>query len=131
MTSLGKKRISVVLVDDQVEVRISLRRALDRDGRFIILAEAKDGPEALRKVGLLKPDTIILDLAMPGLNGLEVIPQIQEHSPRTRVVVLSGMTALTGVRDRVLDLGATSVLDKPVSPKEVIARLLEATASQA
>lgn len=130
MTSLGARRISVVLVDDQIELRTSLRRALDRDGRFSILAEAEDAVEAVRKVRLLKPDTMILDLAMPGLNGLEVIPTIREHAPTTRVIVLSGMAALAGVRDRVLELGATRVMDKPASPTEVIACLLEATGSQ-
>lgn len=131
MISLGRKRISVVLVDDQMEVRACLRRALDRDGRFTILAEAKDGAEALRKVALLKPDTMILDLAMPGLNGLEVIPEVREHSPKTRVVVLSGMAASGEVRDQVLDLGVTNVIGKPAASADIIAGLLQATASKA
>lgn len=118
--------ISIILADDQAEIRNALRRALDRDGRFSIVAEAWDGTEALSRVRLLKPDALVLDLAMPNMDGLEALPKIREASPGTIVVILSSMIPFGSVGDQALALGAAAVFDKYVPPKELIARIIAA-----
>jgi DNA-binding NarL/FixJ family response regulator len=118
--------ISIILADDQAEVRKALRRALDIDGRFSIVAEAWDGSEALDRVALLKPDALVLDMAMPNMDGLEALPKIKDASPGTIVVVLSSMIPFGSVGDQALALGAAAVFDKYVSPKELIERIIAA-----
>lgn len=121
-----RKQISIILADDQAEVRGALRRYLDHDGRFTIVAEAKDGAETLRRVTLLKPEALILDLAMPQPDGLQVLPAIRKVSPSTSVFVLSSMVPFGGVGDQALALGATAVFDKYVSPKVIIEAIIAA-----
>ena len=120
------KPITVILADDQAEVRNALRRALDLDGRFSIMAEASDGTQALGRVTLLQPDALILDLAMPNMDGLEALPKIKEASPHTIVVILSGMIPFGTVGDQALALGAAAVFDKYVPPRNIIDTIVEA-----
>jgi DNA-binding NarL/FixJ family response regulator len=81
--------ISVVLADDHPLVRRGLRDVLETEADFTVVAETGDGLEAVRLVERLQPDVLVLDLMMPGLNGLDALPIVRQRSPRTRVVVLS------------------------------------------
>jgi DNA-binding NarL/FixJ family response regulator len=81
--------ISVVLADDHPLIRQGLRGAFEAELDFSIVAETGDGLETVRLVERLEPDVLILDLMMPGLGGLDVLPIVRQRTPRTRVVVLS------------------------------------------
>ncbi len=81
--------IRVVLADDHVIVRQGFQQLLSQQPDFEVVGEAGDGTAALRLVEELCPDVLVLDLIMPGLNGLGVLEQVQRTSPQTRVVVLS------------------------------------------
>jgi DNA-binding NarL/FixJ family response regulator len=81
--------ISVILADDHPVVRQGLRSALTVDPEFSISAETADGLETVRLVERLQPDVLILDLLMPGLNGLDVLPIVRQRAPRTRVVLFT------------------------------------------
>jgi len=81
--------ISVVLADDHPVVRQGLRGVLETDPEVSIVAEVGDGLEAVRLVERLQPDVLVLDLMMPGLSGLDVLPIVRQRSPRTRVVIFS------------------------------------------
>ena len=116
-------RYRVLLADDQKEVRTSLRRFLERDGRFEIIAEVEDGEEAISVAAREQPDAILLDLAMPGVNGLQALPRIQEIAPHTRVVILSSMVPFDNTTAKAISLGAAAVFDKYTSPKKVIKAL--------
>lgn len=83
------KRTTIVLADDHRIVRQGLRALLAGEADFEVVGEADDGREALELVKHLTPDVLILDLMMPGLNGLEVARQLPRQSPGVRVVVLS------------------------------------------
>lgn len=80
---------TIVLADDHHVVRQGLRALLDVEPGFTVVAEAGDGLEAVQLVEQLGPNVLVLDLMMPGLNGLEVTRQLTKHSPKTGIVILS------------------------------------------
>jgi DNA-binding NarL/FixJ family response regulator len=81
--------ISILLADDHPVVRRGLRALLEAEPDFAVVGEAGDGLEAVWLAERLQPDVLLLDLAMPGLSGLEALRVIRQRSPRTRVLVLS------------------------------------------
>src|SRR6058998_746016 len=82
-------KIRIVLADDHQVVRQGFRALLQEESDFEIVGEVGDGLEAVRLVEKQKPHVLVVDLMMPGLNGLEVARQVTQRSPRTRIVVLS------------------------------------------
>ena len=110
----------VLIVDDEPAVRAALDRALRLDGYDVDLAG--DGHEALDRVAEAHQDAIVLDVAMPGLDGLQVCRRLRDAGDRTPVLML---TARDAVDDRVagLDAGADDYLVKPFALKELKARL--------
>jgi DNA-binding NarL/FixJ family response regulator len=81
--------ISILLADDHQVVRLGLRTLLEAETDFKVVGEARDGLEAKALVERLKPEVLIVDVMMPGLNGLEVARQVGQFSPGTRVIVMS------------------------------------------
>src|SRR6476661_3754251 len=110
----------VLIVDDEPAVRAALDRALRLDAYDIELAG--DGREALDRLAETRLDAIVLDVMMPGIDGLEVCRRLREAGDRTPVLML---TARDAVDDRVagLDAGADDYLVKPFALKELRARL--------
>ena len=85
--------VRVFLVDDVGAFRALMRFTLEEDPRIQVVGEAADGSEGVDGVERLKPDVVLLDLAMPVLDGFEAMPLILERSPGTTIVALSGFTA--------------------------------------
>lgn len=83
---------NILLADDHNIVRQGLRALLQSEPHFRLIGEASDGIEAVRLAERLKPDVLITDVMMPGLNGLEVTRQVTKMLPRTRVIILSMYT---------------------------------------
>jgi len=83
------KKTRILLVDDHLILRQGIRRLLEDHEDMEIIGEASDGREALRLVSELRPDIAVLDIAMPGLNGLEAARQIQAHYSEVKVIILS------------------------------------------
>jgi signal transduction histidine kinase len=81
--------IRVLLADDAEDVRTLLRTTLGHNQRFEIVGEAADGVESVREAAKYRPDVVVMDLAMPLMNGLEAIVGIRQRSPESKVVVLS------------------------------------------
>lgn len=81
--------ISVMLADDHSVVRQGVRALLGTDASLNVVAEATTGPETLQMVHLYKPDVLVLDLAMPGAEPMDVTGAVHAESPETRIVVLS------------------------------------------
>src|SRR3954447_26642834 len=110
----------VLIVDDEPAVRAALDRALRLDGYDVELAA--DGREALDRLADTRQDAVVLDVAMPGIDGLEVCRRLLDAGDRTPVLML---TARDAVDDRVagLDAGADDYLVKPFALKELKARL--------
>lgn len=83
------EKINIVLVDDHTLVRQGIRMILEQEPDLQIVGEAGDGKEAVRKVSELNPDLVLLDYAMPGPPGGDVVAQIKRANPRTKISILS------------------------------------------
>src|SRR3954454_20370223 len=110
-------KVRVLLVDDLADIRLVMRLLLEADGRAEVVGEAADGAEAVRLAGELPPDAVVLDLRMPGMDGVTALPLIRDASPGTVVVALSALP-VGPMTDRAIALGATYVR-KPDSRRVV------------
>jgi two-component system, chemotaxis family, chemotaxis protein CheY len=109
----------ILIADDVPELRAIFRLLLSSDERFEVVGEAADGYEAIEKARGLKPDLVILDIAMPRLDGLQAIPRIHEAAPGVRILVLSGFE--TGrISEQAIALCATAFLEKGAPTEEII-----------
>lgn len=111
--------VTIILVDDHPIVRQGLRHLLEGEPEFEVLGEAGDGVEALLLAERLKPNILIVDMMMPGLNGLEVLRQIKQISPDTRTIVLSMQSADAYVIE-ALKHGAAGYVLKETGPSELV-----------
>jgi two-component system, OmpR family, response regulator MprA len=112
--------VKILVVDDERAVRESLRRALELEGYEIELAA--DGREALERLEESQPDVLVLDVLMPGVDGLEVCRRLRRAGSRLPVLML---TARDAVENRVagLDAGADDYVTKPFALEELLARI--------
>ena len=111
-------KIRVLLVDDHAIVRDGLRSLLDSDKHIEIVGQAGDGLEAVRKAQDLNPDVVVMDIAMPHLNGLEATRRILKASPDSRVLILSQHEGEEHVLD-ALWAGASGYLLKRAAGAEL------------
>jgi len=116
----------VVIADDSDDVRALLRAQLEMDGRFAVVGEASDGATAVELAQQQQPDLIVLDLAMPRVDGLTALPLLREAAPGARIVVLSGFDPLS-VGPKVLAAGASRCVEKGFRMKlaDVLAEVLQ------
>ncbi len=103
--------IIVLIADDHPVVRVGLRNMLQTNGQMKVIAEAKDGVEALNMVRTLRPDILLLDLAMPKMPGMDALRELtSETSPiSTRTIVLTGLIDKRQILE-ALQLGARGVV---------------------
>lgn len=118
--------IHVVIADDASEIRMLVRFELSRDGRFDVVGEAADGVETLEVLDQTSPDALLLDLAMPRMDGLEVLECLHSR-PSPPVVVFSGFSSQAMV-DRALALGAAAYIDKGADLHSIPGILADAVA---
>jgi DNA-binding NarL/FixJ family response regulator len=85
----NSKKITIILAEDHAIVRQGLRNLLETEGHFEVVGQAQTGREAVEQASALKPDVILMDIAMPVLNGLEATRQILSANPSARVLILS------------------------------------------
>jgi DNA-binding NarL/FixJ family response regulator len=112
------KPIRVVLADDHTLVRAGLRKLLESVTQVTVVGEADDGLALLALVRQLQPDLVLLDIAMPGLNGLEAAARLTKMAPAVRVLVLSMHQNEEYVR-QALRCGAAGYLLKDAAPDEL------------
>jgi DNA-binding NarL/FixJ family response regulator len=106
----SKGAIKVYLCDDVAELRALLRVVVEADGMRVV-GEAGDAPTMLAELPTADPDVVVLDLSLPGMDGLEAIPLVHEAVPRARIVVFSGYGA-EQMAATALDQKATRYVEK-------------------
>ncbi|MGD9006717.1 MAG: response regulator transcription factor [Desulfobacteraceae bacterium] len=111
--------IKVILADDHSIVRAGLRRIVEESGDMEVVAEASDGREALRKVEQYKPDVAVVDISMPGLDGLEVVSQLGCRYPDLPVLILT-MHEEGQYVVRAIEAGAMGYLTKQSAPEQLV-----------
>src|SRR3954451_1465298 len=121
--------LRVVLVDDSADVRTLVRTKIRLSGAGVVEGEGADGTDAIDLARRLQPDAMLLDVSMPGVDGLAALPQVLEASPRTRVVMFSGFDE-EPLALRALELGASSYLTTPSSLDAVVAELVHAVTGE-
>ncbi len=119
----------VLVVDDQALFRSGLVRLLNDDPRIEVVGEAADGYDAIDKVAELQPAVVLMDLKMPGCDGVEATQRIVEQSPRTRVLVLSSMSVDSDVM-AALRAGASGYVLKDASIESIVSSLLTVAAGE-
>jgi DNA-binding NarL/FixJ family response regulator len=119
-----QRRVRVGIVDDSAEIRRLLRLFLDADDRFEVIDEATDGEEAINLVARAAPDLLILDQQMPGLSGVDALPEIRRQSPGTAVVLYAG-GGDPNLSGRALAAGALAVLEKLSVGSSIVDRLAD------
>lgn len=119
--------ISVFIVDDHAVVRQGLRTFLESEKDIDVLGEAGDGKEAVEQIQDLLPDVVLMDLVMPGMNGVEAIRRITEKSPHSRVLVLTSFSDDEKVFESI-KAGAMGYQLKDVPPED-LGRAIRSVAS--
>ena len=104
----------LLIADDYEDMRALLRVQLDRLDKFEVVGEAADGAQAVRMATELQPDVVLLDLAMPVMDGLQALERIREAVEGVRIIALSGF-AESAMADRVLAAGASRYVEKGVN----------------
>ncbi len=109
--------IRILVVDDHQVVREGLRRMLDLEADIEVVGEAGDAKEALRQVESLSPEVILMDIKMPGVDGIELTRQIKEAQPLCSVIML---TLYDEYLTEAIEAGATGYLLKDVKREELV-----------
>jgi DNA-binding NarL/FixJ family response regulator len=115
-------KIKVLIAEDHTIVRQGLYTLLKSHGNFEVIAEAKDGIEAIEKTKVFLPDIVVMDITMPGLNGVEATRQIKKTFPWIKIVVLTMHNDNDYIR-QVFQAGATCYLNKESADSDLIAAL--------
>lgn len=111
--------IRVLLADDHSIVRDGLRRIIEDSGDMEVIAEAADGRDALRLAGEAAPDVAVIDISMPGLDGLEVVARLKAKFPALPVLVLT-MHEEAQYVVRAIEAGAMGYLTKQSAPEQLV-----------
>jgi DNA-binding NarL/FixJ family response regulator len=116
--------LRVVVVDDAEEIRDAFSMVLARHPDFVVVAAADDGQSGISAVSEHRPDVVILDFAMPDLDGLQVLTAIRHASPETTVILVSGYPETVLAADAV-EYGAHGFIRKGVDASEFVGTIRE------
>ena len=114
----GKPSLRAYICDDAPSMRALVRLTLEEDPTIEIVGEAGDAPTAIAEVATLQPNVVVLDLSMPGMDGLEALPEIKQRSSSTCVIVFSGFNA-----DRMAGVALAHGADHYISKGEELTKL--------
>jgi DNA-binding NarL/FixJ family response regulator len=114
--------VRFLVVDDEPSFRVLTRMLLEDHPRYVVAGEAADGEEAIGQARALRPDAVLLDLNMPGLNGLQALPRLRAASPSSRIVVVSVARDQHELHQAKM-AGAHAFIDKALSNEQFLAAL--------
>jgi DNA-binding NarL/FixJ family response regulator len=122
---MGSDRVRVIIVDDQRLFAEALEAILSTDGRIAVVGRAEDGQGALELAREHEPDVVLMDIAMPVMDGIEATRAIRAEVPGTRVIVLTGSAATTDV-SRARSAGAAGYVTKDQIGGDLVRAILDA-----
>ena len=123
------EKISVLLVDDHNLVRRGFRRIIEDSSKMLVVGEAADGNEAVTLSQELRPAVVVMDCALPGMNGLLATRRIREILPDTRILMLSMHSEETWVR-QAIEAGASGYLLKNILDLELVSAIEKVAAGE-
>lgn len=126
----GFDSVRVLLVDDQELVRLGFRMVLEAETGIEVVGEAGDGGRALELVARLRPDVVLMDVRMPGMNGIEATARVSAEHPQTRVIVLTTFD-LDEYAFGALRAGASGFLLKDARPAELLGAIRAVASGEA
>ena len=121
---MSAERDRVLIVDDAANLRELLTLLLEVEDDFEVVGTAADGEQAIAAAELLQPDLVLLDLAMPVMDGLQALPVLRTHVPGARIVIFSGFEH-EALATEALTAGADAYIEKGTSVTQLVARLRE------
>lgn len=121
--------ISILIVDDHAVVRQGIRTFLELDPEFLVVAEARNGAEAIERACELRPDVVLMDIMMPQVDGLQAIAAIRQELPDTEVIALTSFLEDGSVL-RAMQAGAVGYLLKDAEPEDLRQAIRAAAAGQ-
>ena len=122
------KTTRVLVVEDHPDVRNVIRALLAAEEGYVVVAEAANGEEGIRAADQQQPDVVLLDLAMPVMDGLAALPGIQEMAPDAKIIVLSGFGTDRTVH-AAMHAGATAFVHKDADLATNLVRVVEKVVS--
>jgi DNA-binding NarL/FixJ family response regulator len=129
-TKIANKRASVVIVDNDADVRLYLQDVLQMADNFNCLKCFSNGEDALREIPRLCPDLVLMDVQMPGLDGIECTSRLKQLLPHVKVVMVTGLHDEHSIK-KALNAGVSAYLIKPFTAEQCIATLAWIIASAA
>lgn len=113
--------MNVLIVDDAIFLRTTLRDILERN-HFVVIGEAVDGYDAIKKYKELKPDLVTLDITMPGLGGMDALKEILKFDPKANILMCSAM-GRKDFQQAAIKNGAKGFITKPFKEKRILKEL--------
>jgi two-component system, chemotaxis family, chemotaxis protein CheY len=116
--------VNVLIVDDLAFIKIVLRDILEKSG-FRVVGEASNGEQAIAMYQDARPDVVLMDITMPGMDGLTALKQIRQIDPAARVIICSALGQQRLIV-QAIQLGAKDFIVKPFQPQRVVSALKKA-----
>lgn len=113
--------MKILIVDDAMFLRAILKNMLEKNN-YIVIGEAVDGKEAVKKYFKLKPDVVTMDITMPRLNGLDAMKQILKKDPKAKILMCSAM-GRNDFQIEAVKHGAIGFITKPFNEEQIISQL--------
>ncbi|MBS4022520.1 MAG: response regulator transcription factor [Dethiobacter sp.] len=121
--------IRILIAEDHAVVREGTRRILEDQSDLIVVAEAVDGEDAIKKTGISHPDVVILDIRLPLMNGIETTRQLRKAYPNTKILILSAFDDDDYVF-ALIEAGITGYMLKTASAAEIVAAVCKAAKTE-
>jgi two-component system invasion response regulator UvrY len=118
------KKITILITDDHTLIRESWACILNSDARFEVIAQCGSGEEAVEMARQLKPDTVLMDINLPGINGIEATSLIKKYSPTSRIICVTIHMQPAYTR-KIMQNGAMGYVTKSSSKEEMIEAIIE------
>ena len=116
--------VNVLIVDDLAFIKIVLRDIIEKSG-FRVVGEASNGEQAITAYQDTRPDVVLMDITMPGMDGLTALKKIREIDPAARIIICSALGQQQLIV-QAIQLGAKDFIVKPFQPQRVVAALKKA-----